>query len=1099
MMKNKRFIISAVAAACLAASAHAETFLLQEPSLAKGNLAFVYGGDIYVADKQGLQVKRVTSHAASETNPHLSPDGQWIAFTGGYDGNQDVYIVPTAGGQPQRLTWHPGIDEVKGWSPDGKQVLFTSHRDIAHNRTGQLFTVSINGGMPAKVMQAAVFDGELSSDGKKLAYNPERLAHGGKNGWRNHRGGTTPPIWIYDLALHSYTEIPHGNFSDSYPMWVGDDIYFISDRNNHKNLYRYSAGKVSQVTEFTDWDIANADAYGTEIVFEKGGALFIFDTVTGLSKAISIDIQADLPQRRPQWKDAMKSLTSSQLSTTGKRVLVSARGDVYSVPVKDGSTYNLTNNAAANERDGLWSPKGDKLAYITDKSRSYQLVLSDQFGKVLKTVNLGGDLGDAFLFEWLNDGDHIVYGDAEAGLWLLNINSGKSQLVAKSFGIKASGVASSPDSQWLAYTKLNPNYLSDLYLYNIKSAKHFKVTDGMSDNSEPVFSRDGQYLYFASSTNQGPSAFDLDLSSQEQPRRYGLYALVLQQDGKSPLLPKLSDEADINATEKPATPATPAVAGKTAEPSASPKTPEAAAPVVIDTDNLAQRIVALPVAQRNYWDLVSADDNHLYFIEGVQAGASIEVDGQGLASSELKRFNLTERKVESLAPDVRSVSVSGDGKQLLLVSKDKTLSTAAVGETIKPEVLVTTDVKALIDPHHEWQQIFDEAWRNERDYFYDANMHGLDWQAVYHKYQPLVKHVARREDLNSLMRDMISEMQVGHNYIVGGDIHQEPNVKVGLLGADVAINKGFYQLTKIYNGERWNPHLKAPLAVPGLDVNVGDYILAVDGKNLNTDVSFYSYFVNKADKQVRLTVSRDGSFANSKVVVVEPIASESELRHVHWVETNRQYVDEASKGQIGYVYLPNTTTAGYSSFNRMYFAQVDKQGMILDERSNGGGQAANYITDVLSRQYLSGWKYRSDEMMFSTPSGAMYGPKVMLIDQDAGSGGDFLPYAFKRLKLGTLIGKTTWGGLIGIYANRPFVDGGTVTVPNFRFFTPDHEWRIENEGVAPDIEVELDPVAVNQGRDPQLDSALAEVTLQLKTAKPVVHQQAPAFPTELGK
>ncbi|MBV7317194.1 S41 family peptidase [Shewanella sp. NIFS-20-20] len=1082
-MNTKRFILTSVAAACLVASAQAETLMLQEPSLAKDHLAFVYAGDIYVADKRGQQVKRVTSHAASETSPHISPDGQWIAFSADYDGNQDVYIVSSQGGQPQRLTWHPGPDEVKGWSPDGKQVLFTSYRDIAHNRTGQLFAVDMQGGMPTKMMAAVVFDGELSADGKKLAYNPERLAHGGKNGWRNHRGGTTPPIWIYDLSQHSYTEIPHGNFTDSSPMWVGDDIYYISDRDNHKNIYRYHDGKVSQVTHFTDWDIANADADGTDIVFEKGGALFRLDTQTGESQPISIELQVDLPQRRTQWKDAMPSLTSSQLSTTGKRVLLSARGDIYSVPVKDGSTYNLTNNASANERDGLWSPKGDKLAYITDKGGEYQLVVSDQFGKVQQTLALNEGRGDVFLFEWLNDGQHIVYGDAEAGLRLLDLDSGKRQLVVKSFGVNATSVAGSPDGQWLAYTKVNPNYFSDLYLYNLASGSHYKVTDGMSDNAEPVFSRDGQYLYFASSTNQGPAAFGLDLSSQEQPRRYGLYALVLQQDGQSPLLPKLADETKVESksdTDDTDKQASPKLAG-------------------IDIDNIQQRIVALPVALRNYSNLTSADDNNLYFIESVQVGASVETNGQGLRSSQLKRFNVDSRKVEDVASDINGVSVSADGKQLLLTGNGNSISVAAVGETIKPEALNTADVKALINPMDEWQQIFAEAWRNERDYFYDANMHGLDWQAVYDKYQPLLKHVGRREDLNILMREMISEMQVGHNYIVGGDIHQETPINVGLLGADVTVHKGLYQIAKIYSGELWNPHVKAPLAVPGIKVKVGDYILAIDGQKVNAKTNLYSLLVGKADKQVRLTVSDDGSLDKSRTVVVEPVSSEASLRHLHWVESNRQYVDKASNGQIGYVYLPNTTTAGYTSFNRMYFAQVDKQGMILDERSNGGGQAANYITDVLSRQYLSGWKYRSDEMMFSTPAGAMYGPKVMLIDQDAGSGGDFLPYAFKRLKLGTLIGKTTWGGLIGIYANRPFVDGGTVTVPNFRFFTPDHEWRVENEGVAPDIEVELSPVAVNQGQDPQLDRAIAEVTAKLKTSKPVVHQQAPAFPTELGK
>ena len=682
----------------------------------------------------------------------------------------------------------------------------------------------------------------------------------------------------------------------------------------------------------------------------------------------------------------------------------------------------------------------------------------------------------------LKDGQHIIYGDSAAGLWLLNLDSGKSELVTKSFAVNADNVAGSADGEWLAYTKINANYFSDLYLYNIKLAKHFKITDGMSDNAEPVFSSDGQYLYFASSINHGPSAFSLDLSSQEKPRRYGLYALVLQQDGKSPLMPKLADEMSNNDD-----------ADKEDKEEKDTRIPS------INLDNIQQRIVALPVPQRNYWDLTTADDNNLYFVEGVQVGASVEVDGQPLDTSDLKRYNFNDRKVENVATGINAVTVSADGKQLLLVGEGNVLSTAVVAETIKAEILNTDDVKALIDPVKEWGQIFDEAWRNERDYFYDANMHGLDWQAVYDKYKPLLKYVGRREDLSTLMREMISEMQVGHNYIVGGDVHQEQIIEVGLLGADIRLNNGLYQIDKIYTGELWNPHLKAPLAVPGIDVNEGDYILAVDGELVSDKMNVFSLFVGKVNKQVRLTVSKDGSAKHGHTVVVEPIGSEKGLRHWNWVENNRKYVAKISNGSIGYIYLPNTTTAGYSAFNRMFFAQVDKQGIILDERSNAGGQAANYITDVLSREYLSGWKYRSDEMMFSTPAGALHGPKVMLIDQDAGSGGDFLPYAFKRLKLGTLIGKTTWGGLIGIYANRKFVDGGYVTVPNFRFFTPDLQWRVENEGVTPDIEVELDPVGVNQGKDPQLDRAIIEVQNQLKDYQPVVHQDAPAYPIELGK
>ncbi|GAA0340760.1 S41 family peptidase [Bowmanella denitrificans] len=1073
-----------IASTALAASG---SKMLQSPTLSKEHIAFVYAGDIYRADRDGQGVTRLTSHAADEDHPHFSPDGKWLAYTGAYDNNQDVYIIPTQGGQPQRLTWHAGKDDVVGWSEDGKSVLFTSYRETANGRTGQLYQVKVSGGLPEQVMRATVADADLSEDGRYLAYNPHQPAHRGGSGWRNHRGGTTPPVWIYDLKSHSYQEIPHGNFSDTNPLWVGDKVYFLSDRNKSRQLFAFDKGKLNQVTDNQDWDITSADASGTDIIYAMGGELYVLDGKKGRSRKLDIRVNADLVQWRTQWQDAMPSMTQAVLSATGKRVLISARGEIFSVPVEDGATKNLTNSSQYNERDGLWSATGDELVYITDEDGRYQIVVADQFGKERRRFAATDTPADVSLRHISGDGKHLVYSDSRQKLWLMALDSGKRTEVMEDISMLGFDTAVSNDGRLLAYTKRNPNYFADLYIYEIATGKQHKVTDGMSHNALPAFSPDGQYLYFASSTNAGSTAFFLDMSTQEKPQRFGLYAVVLDKQGKSPLLPKLADEdARDPSADK----------GKDDKPEDK---QDKSADKAADLAGVQQRIVALPVDQRFYTGLTAGNDNNLYFVEHSQAGAAVDSDGSPQRDAELKRFNMDKRKVEDVEKQVFAVSASADGKHLLLTGRDNKLSIAKVAEKIKAEPLKTAAVKALIDPRQEWAQIFAEAWRNERDYFYDPNMHGLNWQKVYNKYLPLLSHVGRREDLNWLIREMIAEMEVGHNVVYGGDGHKEKPIKVGMLGADFAIVNGQYQFSKIYSGERWNPDLHAPLAVPGIDIQEGDTLHAIDGENLSADDNIYRLLTGKADTQVRLLVSRNGKAEDAKTLVVDTISSERKLRHWHWVEQNRQYVWDKTAGKAGYVYLPNTAGAGYTNFNRMFYPQADKRAMIIDERSNGGGQAANYITDVLSRQYLAGWKYRSGSMILSTPAGAVYGPKVMLIDQDAGSGGDFLPYSFKRMELGKLIGKTTWGGLIGVSANRNFVDGGRLNVPHFRFFTPEHEWRVENEGVAPDIDVELDPVAVNRGEDPQLQRAIAEVLNDLESFKPVRHEQAPAMPKELGK
>ena len=597
--------------------------------------------------------------------------------------------------------------------------------------------------------------------------------------------------------------------------------------------------------------------------------------------------------------------------------------------------------------------------------------------------------------------------------------------------------------------------------------------------------------------------------------RDGLYAMVLSASGKSPMAPKSGDEEDKKDLSKDApkdgaqsdaakkgdggkNDADKADAGKDdkAKSDAPAKPPK---PVRIDFDGLQQRIVALPLAERNYDSLAVASDGALFYLERKQPGVSNEPpEPESTGNDELYRFSFEDRKTRALKVGVANFSISADGKKLLLQYAKGKLEITDASDKFDAKPIDLTQLGMTINPQQEWQQIFDETWWMEKEFFYDANLHGIDWNAIRARYQPLLKHVQRREDLNDLLVEMIGELQVGHNLPGGGDVHRERPTTVGLLGADFVVDNGHYRIKTIYSGDRWNPFMKAPLAVPGLGVKEGDYILAINGRPVNAQQNLYAFLTNTVDKQVSITVGGDTTGKGARNIVVQPIANEATLRQWSWIERNRQYVDKVSGGKVAYVYLPDTGTDGFKHFNRMCFAQVEKQALIVDDRRNGGGQAANYITDVLSRQYLASWKDR-DGLLYDTPGGAIYGPKVMLIDQDAGSGGDFLPYAFKRMGLGPLIGTRTWGGLIGISANPALIDGGFLTVPFFRFFTPEREWRVENEGVAPDIEVELDPLAVNQGRDTQLDAALQSVMQRLQSEKPIIRNVAPAMPMQLGK
>lgn len=1066
-----------------------DTRLLHQPATSGTHVAFVYADDLWVARIDGSNVLRLTTDDGLESSPAFSPDGKLIAFSAQYEGNTDVYLVALEGGVPKRLTWHPGVDEVQGFSPDGRRVLFTSARAVFTNRYAQLFTVSLDGGMPEPLPIPNAASGTYTADGRHIAYNPLAPRF---DQWKQYRGGTVSRIWIYDIATQGIEKVPQPptRSNDVDAMSISGVLYFRSDRNGEFNLFSFDprSGQVKQLTRHDDFPVLNASAGGGKIVYEQAGYLHLFDPATSAAQRMTIGVAADLRETRSRFVKGGNWIRNATISPTGARAAFEFRGEIVTVPAEKGDPRNLTSSPGAHERSPAWSPDGVRVAYFSDASGEYELHVVSHDGKGEVTTHRPGGAGFYTDLQWSPDSRKLAYSDNSQAIYVLDLASGSTAKVAaaKVYGPTSSITFGwSPDSQWLAYTANTQALAMALSVYSIEQKKSFPISDGLAEVSEPVFDRSGKYLYLFGSTDAGPVLDWFAQSTAENRRRRNVYLVVLRNDVPSPLM-KESDEEKPRvdgkgaAEEKPGTEDGGAKAG--------------AEPVRIDLDGIQYRILDLPIPAGDLSNLQAGEAGHLYYLR-----ADTEIQSSpGPPEQALHRFDLGKRKDEAILERVRNYRVSDDSKKLLYASGDAwSIVALQAGQKVNAADgrLALGGVEVKIEPGAEWAQIFAEAWRINRDYFYAPNMHGVDWPAMRAKYAALLPDVAVRSDLNRILQWMCSELSVGHHRGGGGDrLETAKTVPGGLLGADYSVENGRYRFKKVYGGLNWNPQLRAPLTGPGVNVRAGEYLIAVRGRDVRPPANPYSFFENTSGKIVELTVGPNPDGSGSRVVQVVPIDSEAALRNRDWVEGNLRKVDEATGGRVAYVYVPNTAQPGYDYFKRYFYPQSHKDAVIVDERFNGGGQVADYYIDLLRRPLISYWAMRYGEDL-KTPTASIQGPKTMIIDETAGSGGDLLPWMFRKFQLGTIVGQRTWGGLVGVLGFPTLMDGGQITAPNLAIWTPEEGWVVENEGVPPDIEVEQTPKDVMAGRDPQLERAIA-VSLEALKKNPPAKPTRPAYPVK---
>jgi tricorn protease len=1134
---NRLLLVLLLALACTGSSQEMpEGRLMRFPDIYKDKIVFMYGGDLWLASTAGGDARRITSDPGRELFPKFSPDGKWIAFTGQYDGNFNVYVMPAQGGQPRQLTFYQGAaaplsdrmgihNEVVTWFPDSKRILFISRRDATNGWTKRPFSVSIDGGLPEPL---PVDQGGLTSfspDGSKIAYNS---IFRNFRTWKRYTGGLAQSIAIYDLKNNTVEDVPHTDWTDTFPMWHDNTIFFTSDRGpeHHLNIYSYALGskQVEQLTHFDEFDVMWPSLGPDAIIFENGGYLYTFDLQSKQPKKLSINLPGDHDQSMKRWSSVAKNITDFDISPEGKRAVFGARGDVFTVPAKEGSVRNLTRTPGIREKSVGWSPDGRWIVYVSDRSGEDELYISPQDGMGKEQQITSGYKGFKYAPSWSPDSKKLAWSDKDCRLWYVDIHEKKQVQIDQGKYGEILNYSWSSDSKWLAYDKNADNSYSVVHLYSLASAKITPVTTSMTNSFAPVFDPDGKYLYFLSDRDFNEIIGNVDFEFAN-PKTTRVYVVTLRQDEPSPFLP-LSDETQIKKEENKdelltTPPKEPAKSGGKGE-NKDKKKPEAKEAQTakdngngdkdkdkkeekekpkefrIDLDGITNRILALPTEPAVINTYLASKGFIFYSTTPIQ-GLSGPIPGESPA---IHVYDLKERKDKVLLEGAQRFALSFDGSKLLYEADGGRDGHTYGIVDAKPDgpkkvgdgVLNLGGMKAQIDPAAEWKQMFNEVWRQERDYFYAAAMNGVDWQKMHDKYAALLPAVADRYTLTYIMGEMIGELSNSHTYVGGGDYPDLHPVNVGLLGVDFEPDQaaGMYRFKKIYAGENWDPQTRSPLTEPGVTVKEGDYLIAVNGRPLRTPQDPYELFVNTVNENVTLTVNSKPSEDGSHTVQVKPVGDEGSLRQLAWVESNRKKVDAASNGRIGYVYLPDMGGEGLNEFVKQYFPQIRKEGMIIDVRYNGGGFVDQLIFSRL-RRVLSGMGSNRNWESGTVPPVVFNGAMACVTNRYAASDGDIFSYYFKYYKLGPLIGERTWGGVRGIRGNIPLMDGGYITRPEAARYDLNSKWVVENRGVQPDIVVENRPDQVVKGQDSQLDKAI-EVVMKEILANP---KKLPPRPPDL--
>jgi tricorn protease len=1093
-----RYLTIALFTLASALPAASETKLLRYPDISRDSVVFVYAGDLWTAPRAGGSARRLTSAPGSEIFPKFSPDGQWIAFTGQYDGNDDVYVIPANGGEPRRLTFHPASDNVLGWTPDSKSILFRSNRGGGGGpMISRLYTIPLEGGMEQMLPIPRASLTSFSPDGSKIAYNPTSQEF---RTWKRYRGGWFNYIGIYDLKKNTYEELPRSGALDQFPMWSGNAIYYISDREGTMNLYRYDmeVKRNAKLTSYSEYDIKWPSLNAGAIVYENGGTLHVLDLKPGSKpKDIAIEVAGDLITTRPDIKTVTNGVRSFAISPGGVRAVVEARGDILTVPAEKGAIRNLTDSPGVHERDAVWSPDGKWIAYFSDRSGDFELYLRPQLGG--DEVRITTD-GNCYRFEpfWSPDSKKLAWWDKTLRLSWVDIDQ-KQTIVADVAQVGGFGgnthVSWSPDSKWLAYTKQGDNFNPAVHLYSLDQKKATRVTDGFYGDGDPVFDPSGKYLFFPSSRFFYPSSGNFDQRFNYY-NSDGIFALVLKKGEASPFAPQSDDEKDSakkDDTKKDEPKSDDVKKEEAAKDEKKPDEPKAAAkpepvkPTEIDLDGLGSRIAFVPIASGNF-EHVEARKGKLFYISRPIDVTLAGRPGQQPPSGTLHVYDLEKREDKVVIQGIDNYDLDKNGtKMLYKAGNDFGITEAQPGKKPGDGKLNLAALQVRVEPREEWKEIFHEAWRIERDFYWDPAMGGTDWKKIGARYEALLPWVAHRDDLNYIIGEMIAELSTSHTYVGGGDIPQARRIGVGLLGVDFAADQGFYKLAKIYRGENWDPQTRSPLTEPGLKVKEGDYLIAVDGAAVRAPANPYSFFQNLAGRVVTLKINDKPSADGAWEISVQTVASENGLRYYNWVESRREIVRAATGGRVAYMHVPNTSIAGIQAFDKYMQAQNGMDALVVDERYNGGGNIPDFFTEKLGRRMLNLVAPREGRDVPWPPAG-ITGPKVMIVNELAGSGGDAFPWYFQQQKIGPVVGTRTWGGLVGISRGIPMMDGGGVTAPEFAFWALEKgtgKWIVENHGVDPDYLVEQRPDLEVSGHDPQLEKAIELIKEQLKNYPPL--------------